>query len=240
MKQSFIIFIIIFCFFSCKIIKKEIFERDIPIEKTNILSSDLFFHNCWVFQPGDYYLISDTIIYDQPNINSSIIGYLNIHDKISVVEDAHEQEIIDDVTSCWYYIKHNNLKGFIFGGNIAKRTFIYDIDKNGIVDYFQYRISFAASNYHFDTRKDIMIYINDKQIITEKLFFENEYEDRVYFFNTCSFEKNDDLVLITLSGTGPISVENYIFSINKDGEINFLRYEKIGQFFEDGEWINYE
>ena len=202
---------------------------------------DSFYHLCWVFQPGEYYLLSDTVVYKFPKLDSSKIGNLGIHNKVIVIEDVHNQQDINDTTSCWYKIEYNKKKGYIFGGNIAKDTFICDIDKNGIVDYFQYRISRAASNYHFDTRKDVIIFINNKKIMTDNLNAGlNEYGYMRCYFNDCSFEQKNDIVIITLLGTGPTGIETYIFSINKLGDIAFLNASKKGTFFQNGEWIEYE
>jgi hypothetical protein len=193
------------------------------------------YHNCWVFKPDEYYLLSDTMVYEYPTLDSNIIGNLNVHDKIIIIEDVHNKQQINDVTSCWYKINHNNSEAYIFGGNIAKYTYICDIDNNGIYDYFQYRISFAIANNHFDTRNDIVIYINNKKIITDQLFSENGN----YIFNLCIFEQKNNEVIITLSRTSPVSKDDYLFTINSSGDISFINHYKKGRFFENGEWKEY-
>jgi len=236
-----IFFIIIFLFPACKTKedKQNVVYPESPFRNEELNRS---YHSSWVFQPGEYYLLSDTFIYQHPNSDSQKIGNINIHEKIIVIQDVHNQQRIDSTTSCWYEIKYNNIEGYIFGGNIAKETFICDIDGNGINDYFQYRISRAAANYHFDSRKDIIIYINNEKIIIgDRLSTEeNEHGNRGYFYNFCSFEKINNEVIITLTGAGPISEEDYIFSINGSGSISFIAHTKKGRFFENGEWIEYE
>ena len=165
-----ILTIIALIFFSCK--SKKIEQNDNTImflssEEFELKYIDELYHNGWFFQSSEYYLLSDTHIYEYPNFDSLKIGYINIHEKIYIIEDVHNQQTIDDTTSCWYKINYKNMEGYIFGGNIAKETFICDIDRNGINDYFQYRISFSMANNHFDTRKDIIIYINNRKILTD-------------------------------------------------------------------------
>ncbi|MCL2721082.1 MAG: hypothetical protein FWD47_07060 [Treponema sp.] len=231
MKNFHILFLIVIClFFDCK--TNEIEKND--------YSNELW-HFSWIFKPGEYYLLSDTFIYDHPNFESNKIGNINIHEKILVIENVHNQQKIDDTTSCWYKINYNNIEGYIFGANIAIKTLICDIGGNGINDYFHYRISAAAANFHLDTRKDVIIYINNERIIIGDSLSsdENEFGYRGYFFNWCSFEKIGNEVIITLSGTGHLNREDYIFSVNESGFISFIDHEKKGRFFENGQWVDY-
>jgi hypothetical protein len=249
MKNIIMIFIVFIVFSDCKTRKIEQYDNNSPNILNNEESEEKysekfdshFYHLCWVFQPNEYYLLSDTFVYENPSVNSKKIGNLNIHDKVIIIEDVHNQQEINDTMSCWYKIKYNNLTGYIFGGNISNDTFIYDLDNNGINDYFQYRISRAAANWHIDTRKDIIIYINNKKIMTNNLNAGlNEYGYMLCDFNFCSFELIDNEVIITLTNGGPSSVEDYIFSINGSGNILFINHHKRGTFFENGNWIEYK
>jgi hypothetical protein len=199
------------------------------------------YHESWKFKPGEYYLLSNTNVYEFPHINSKSIGYLRIHDIINIIEDVHNQHEINEVMSCWYKINYNNLEGYIFGGNIAKETFICDIDNNGINDFFQYRISRAAANWHINSMKDIIIFINGKRISTTQLNAgKNEHGFLLRYFNFCKFEQIKDEIIIKLTGAGPNSVEDYIFSIDVLGNIKLINHLKKGEFFENGKWIEYE
>jgi hypothetical protein len=237
MKKIIFLFIISFLIFSsCN--KSKIKENyDFP----DMNNYEEFLHNSWIFEPGEYYLLSNTNIYEFPHINSKSIGYLKIHDKINIIEDVHNEHEINDVRSCWYKINYKYLEGYIFGGNIAKETFICDMDNNGINDYFQYRISRTAANWHINSMKDIIIFINGKRIPTDQLNAgKNEHGFLLRFFNLCKFEQIKDEIIITLSGVGGNSLENYIFSIDVLGNIKLLNHLKKGEFFENGKWIKYE
>jgi hypothetical protein len=243
----FLLFINFFIFSSCNTGKiKE--NYDFPdilsykefLEEHPVIGDSLY-HKSWKFNPGEYYLLSNTNVYEFPHINSKSIGYLRIHDKINIIEDAHNQHEINDVMSCWYKINYNNFEGYIFGGNIAKETFICDIDNNGINDYFQYRISHAFANWHINSMKDIIIFINGARISTDQLNAgKNEHGNLLCFFNICKFEQIKDQIIITLSEAGGNSVEDYIFSIDVSENIKLIDHLKKGEFFENGKWIKYE
>ncbi|MCL2444106.1 MAG: hypothetical protein FWD13_11690, partial [Treponema sp.] len=137
--------------------------------------------------------------------------------------------------------KYNNMEGYIFGGNIAVKTFICDIDGNGTMDYFQHRISWQAANYHIDTRKDIILFINNIKINAGLLYAHDKTTiGEKYFFNLCSFEQVNNDVYITLSKASPVSLERYIFAVNALGDISLIDVYKTGSFFENDEWVEYE
>lgn len=246
-KVIFLLIIIFLIFSSCKKIKikenydfSDIYSYEEFLKKYPEMGESLY-HKSWRFEPGEYYLLSNTNVYEFPHINSKSIGYLRMHDKIIIIEDVHNQHDINDVMSCWYKINYNNLEGYIFGGNIAKETFICDMDNNGINDYFQYRISHAAANWQINSMKDIIIFINGKRISTDQLNAGiNEYGFLLRFFNFCKFEQKKDEIIITLTGAGPTNVEDYIFSVDVFGNIKLINHLKKGEFFENGKWIKYE
>jgi hypothetical protein len=247
MKKIIFLSVILFIFLSCNKSKiKEDYDFSDIYSYEEFLKEDpetgeLLYHNSWRFEPGEYYLLSNTNVYEFPHINSKCIGYLRIHDKINVIEDAHNEHEINDVRSCWYKIIYNKLEGYIFGGNIAKETFICDMDNNGINDYFQYRISFATANWRINSMKDIIIFINGKRVSTAQLNAgENEHGFLLRFFNFCKFEQIKEQIIIKLTGAGPNSTEDYIFSIDVFGNIKLINHLKKGEFFENGKWIKYE
>jgi hypothetical protein len=60
-----------------------------------------------------------------------------------VYEDEHnkhwEVEEIDGIPQWWYRINFNEIDGYIFGGYITMKKIAFDIDKNGMMDYFCFR-----------------------------------------------------------------------------------------------------
>jgi len=119
---------------------------------------------------------------NQPSLNGEIIETLHLSYEIEIIENMGNQLFIDGVLQNWYKIKCGNLIGYIFGGSIAAyvpafEINVYDIDKNGVNDYFFYRISktekvhegdilFTPKEfYSFISPNDIYIYINNKRII---------------------------------------------------------------------------
>ncbi|MCL2230864.1 MAG: hypothetical protein FWC01_07180 [Treponema sp.] len=247
MKNIFILFILsFFLFAACHRVKTIEYDFTDITSYENFLMKypqmgEIMYHKSWVFEPGEYYLLSNTNIYEYPHINSRSIGYLFIHDKINIIEDAHYQHNINDVVSCWYKINHKNTDGYIFGGNIAIDTFICDMDNNGINDIFQYRISEVDANWHINSIKDIIIYINGNRISTDSLNAGiNENGFLLRFFNFCRFEQKNGEVNIILTNAGPENMEEYIFSVNVSGNITLTNIHKEGRFFEKEEWMEYE
>jgi hypothetical protein len=209
------------------------------IEKKNMqeinISTDKIFHRSWIFEPGEYYLIANNVnIYSQPKVDAKILENLKIHDRIIVIKDVHNEQDIDKVISCWYKIQYNQIIGYIWGGNIAVKTFIFDIDNNGINEYFQYRISWVAANYHYYADRDLIIYFNNKQVSSE--IFINDTSGYNWF--DCHFEKGK--AVIDLSHGGPNYIEHCIFEMDTNGNISLKDIIKKGKIFENGKWIIYK
>ncbi|GHU37058.1 hypothetical protein FACS1894172_20340 [Spirochaetia bacterium] len=182
-------------------------------------------------------------IYSTPRIDSKLVDSLKLHDKIYVIEDVHNEQEINGTTSCWYKIKYNNTKGFIWGGNIAVETFIFDIDKNNINDYFQYRISWVGSNYHFDAKNDVLIYINGNNISTDYLKRNDEiFKDEIfkYSYDRCTFELSENRAIINLNHGGPNYFAKYTFEMDRDGIITPTNIIIKGEIFDGKEWKIYE
>ncbi|MDR0322536.1 MAG: SH3 domain-containing protein [Treponema sp.] len=138
---------------------------------------------------GKYHVLASTVnIYNQPNLNGNIIGQLQLFDEIEVIENMGNEQRIDGFFQYWYKIKHRDLEGYIWGGYIGIETLVYDIDSNGINDYFSYRISGVIDsenltnkiNYKnkivnaiiINGRNDIFIFINGRRL-------EFEFETRI-------------------------------------------------------------
>ena len=134
-------------------------------KETTLFSQEFIYE----FFPGQYYILDYPInIRSQPNLNGEILGKLNLHDKIEVLEKTNNIQNINDVEAYWYKIKFNEVLGYIFGGYIAANKFIFDIDQNGVDDYLYFRFSKTIpSNTYLgftsiiDSFTDIFIYINN-------------------------------------------------------------------------------
>jgi hypothetical protein len=142
--------------------------------------------------PGTYYILDYPInIRSQPNLQGIVIGKLNLHDEIEVFEAIKSGDfwtdvsLIDGVVQYWYYIKHENIYGYIFGGYIAIKTVVFDIDNNGIDDYFYYRYgSVWGWNYGSDPQLnpgDVFIYINGKRAPNDEI--EKAWKHRVVWLD---------------------------------------------------------
>ena len=149
------------------------------------------------FQPDSlysgfaYYLLADRIrVRSEPNLNGEILGHLTVNTEVKIIECAFNGQVIDDFLAYWYKIEYNNSFGYIWGGNIAKKTLVYDIDDNGVNDYFHYRSQrilaeeHGAGNYSdiVDMNKDIFVYINNTVI--NNTFEVERRDDRAYLYCT--------------------------------------------------------
>jgi hypothetical protein len=161
----------------------------------------------------------------EPTRNSNVIAILTFYDEIEIIENSLIQEKINDVWGFWYKIKYGNIIGYTFGGNIAYETFVTDIDKNGIQDYFCYRFSTTRSPWHampyLNTYSDIIIYINNQRIGTYNLVTDRN----VHQFEECNFSTEIDetgikYVIIELIYSGrDDSGYVYFLKVKSDGKI---------------------
>jgi len=95
----------------------------------------------YTIEPGTYRILDYPInIRDQPTINGNVIGKLQLHDEIEVIENMGNPQVIGGVLQNWYKIKSSDREGYIWGGFIATEVLIADVDGNGINDYFYSRI----------------------------------------------------------------------------------------------------
>ena len=192
-------------------------------------------HFSWIFSPGDYYIMAyDVKMYSEIN-GQNIIGVLNVHDKIEILENMYNEERFDEITSCWYKIKYNDIIGYIWGGNIAKETFIFDIDNNGVIDYFQYRISSVFSNFNISANRDILIFLNGENI-SSNLYSNIENGN----YNQCFFSIDNGIAIIELFETSLINTVNNIFKMDVYGNILLKEIIMSGRFWKNGQWVIYE
>jgi len=148
-----------------------------------------------------------------------IIAILNLHDEIEITENSWIAEKIDNVWGYWYKINHGNINGYIFGGYISIKTFIIDIDKNGINDYFYYRKHYDR---YFDPVNDVLIYINNKKISTNIMDNKEEYFADNNFNGECIFEEKNGYVLVIFDGGGRDIEYEYKYKILPNGNIEYL------------------
>ena len=171
-----------------------------------------------LFSPGYYYMLDSPVnVRLEPNLNSRIIGQLKLHERIEIIGSAVLIQQIDNIWAGWYKTKYGNDLGYIWGGYIAYKTLVFDIDKNGIDDYFYYRLRDVQSYIGFiDAWQDIFIYINNKKVSTKDLYPRN--------CSGCDFEINGDKILIYVSNSSEIRAEYNIFEMDKYGKIRFVSH----------------
>jgi len=117
------------------------------------------------FEAGYYYMLNNSDIFSEESLQSIIIDRLNQNDRVEIIECTLNQETIDGFTAYWYKIKYNFIEGYVWGGNIAVETLVYDLDGNGVNDYFHYRVSEVIDNYNeINGLTDIFIFINNRRI----------------------------------------------------------------------------
>jgi hypothetical protein len=180
-------------------------------------------YGSYEFDTGFYYMLDYPVnIRSQPNLQGGVIGKLGLNDKIEILENAGNEQKIDNVWAYWYKIRFNNITGYIWGGYIAVKTLVFDIDGNGIDDYFYYRISDVKNVFYgFDTVRDIFIYINNER----KLISIKNSEGKTFRWNFyCVFEKGRNKVIMKLINPGPPGDDDYIeiYEIDKNGTLKFI------------------
>jgi hypothetical protein len=175
----------------------------------------------YVFHYDKYHVFQQGVkIRAKPSNNSGIIKELNLHDEIQIIEYTDKEEKINDMWGYWYKIKQNNVTGYIFGGYIAIKTLITDIDKNGIKDYFYLR---HTSGWDINPDKDILVYINNKKIDTS-ILSTTERSLPGYPYEKCIFEAGDGDVLIGLSQYGRHDYEYmHIFKVLPNGKVEYVQ-----------------
>jgi hypothetical protein len=187
----------------------------------------------WEHKPGVYYMLDYPVrIRSQPNLQGDIIGILGINSQIKVVSSEGRESIqkINNIRAPWYKIQFENITGYVWGGYIAAETLVFDIDNNGIDDYFHYRISDTYHVFwHIDAQTDIIIYINNEKMSTTAI--RNSRGRSSYMW--CTFEKKNGKAIIILSSSsaGPGFYTRDTFEIDKNGRIILLE-----EFFKEDEY----
>jgi hypothetical protein len=173
-------------------------------------AQDIYKHHI-VIEPGVYHMLDFPVnIRSQPNLQGIIIGRLNLYDEIEVIEDAGNEQQIENVWACWYKIKHGNIIGFIWGGYIARGS---SVPGENYFSFWRYSDiqNINGTNYGIiDSRKDIIIYLDGKKSSTQGLIFEGNY---IYFY--CEF---------TFWGPGVRAINLYYQIIPNKRYVNFRHF----------------
>jgi hypothetical protein len=159
--------------------------------------------SAWSLPLGLHYMLDDGVrIRSEPNLRGSIIGKLELHDTIEILENTEIEQQINNVWAYWYKIRHNNLVGYIWGGFTAMAALIFDIDENGQNDYFYYRASSMVQVFDFVPEirpTDIFIYINNRRIPVD--IPEHSYS-YIKWYTVCTFEVQSGKVIMQLLQLG--------------------------------------
>jgi hypothetical protein len=181
------------------------------------------------FLPGDdHYMLDYPVnVRSEPNLKGNVIGQLALHERIKIIERMDNYQEINNILAYWYKIAYKGSFGYIWGGYIACISLIFDIDGNGVNDFFYFRVSNISSDglrdmFVIDSWNDVFIYINNKKISTHDLQLNNNHKWR-----WCYFVKSNNKVTIELVSdirSGPNVLEYIdVFEIDKNGKIEFIK-----------------
>jgi len=197
-----------------------------PSSNTGSFYPEIPSHKVYNFTPGDYYMLDYPVnIRAEPNLQGEVIGKLGMNSKINVISPVYEEKVlvIGAVESLWYQIEYENISGYIWGGYISVRTLVYDIDNNGVDDYFHFRISkIHGHRYYINAYNDVVIYLNNKKlpamnvytISPEKELFRREDWGDCLFKPT---EKNTVLIYLSFGSDGYFAAD--IYEMDATGKI---------------------
>ncbi len=220
-----------------------------------LVSSMVVYSESYQFDPGVYYLLDGRInVRSEPNLSGEIIGRLNVNTQVKIVECVFNEQVIDEVSAYWYKIDFNNSHGYIWGGYIAIKTFIHDIDKNGVDDYFHYRISKVRNGetlMHMNS--DTFIYINGNRIPSNFVADNDNIPESLIIWNDCGiglYEYGPGLMdgsvlygfIITNADFEPIRGDQMAwigYRIDKNGAINPSNSSWTSRFWDNQERQNY-
>jgi hypothetical protein len=201
----------------------------------------------YLFEEGKKYHIFQyrANLRDAPGRNGGVLAVLSMHDEIEILENSWKQEKINDVYGYWYKIKYGNITGYTFGGNIAVETLIADIDKNGIPDYFSYRLhySYEGSLYGgVNNLQDIKIVINNREITTREIIPQGrDYWDtdktlrykEGYSFNMCEIIPRGNYVTMEMLINQKCWMDRYIYKVFPAGNIRFIEMVYDDEYVSD-------
>lgn len=180
----------------------------------------------YILEPGKYYLNDYELIYEEPNYTGlsadyRLIEQIKIYDEIEIIEHMGRGEDSPFTIVNWYKIKYKDIEGYI-----TIQTYNFDIDNNGIEDYFFYKLSRDDEGIIKLLPADIFIYINNKRISVEK--FEEIYLEFQYIIKSWDkgrLYKNDEenKATINILCSSDIGYNGLYFELDRDGIISFIK-----------------
>jgi len=110
-KLTFFLTIMFFCFVSCTK-KSELPElyNEVIIETETIGSNDVENIPDFTYSNDNYQEIRDS-----PDIDSEILGLINLSEYFSVIDISEQKDLINDSNYYWYKITNENITGWISG-----------------------------------------------------------------------------------------------------------------------------
>jgi len=260
-----ILFLIILILFGCK--KKENIQNDIVHDKNHFIENDIcqekniesnvLFDNTsdlmesYIINPGIFFIYINTLLNNLrsiPNIDGEIVEvqeslYGFDAQEINIIEYTGIEERKDNIIYNWYKVSlsySNNKEGYL-----RVETFVYDIDNNGIDDYFYLR--YLPTNYYMHSFElkyyEIYIIINNERIsnnIFEKIYLDNfneyvvggsEYDREEFVLKACIWTEGKfiekkgkiNLIITTYDWIKQHNKEAYIFEIDYNGDILLIK-----------------
>jgi hypothetical protein len=169
------------------------------------------------------------LVRSEPNLSGRVIGQLDANSMVNIIECAFNEETIENVSAYWYKIEYNNSYGYIWGGFIAVETLAYDIDNNGINEYFHYRISRIENTINsIDLNRDLFIYINDSLKAIDSIDPLNNLHNKKSIWTFCEIRESGYEsylggpveILFAIYDKGGSQKEVFWFYISENGEVN--------------------
>jgi hypothetical protein len=183
-------------------------------------------HRPFNIEPGKYNIMDFPVnIRNRPDLNGGIIGQLQLHDEIEIIENMGNTQTIEGVLQNWYKMKIGNLEGYIWGGYIAIGGKVFDIDGNNKKEIIYHRISYMKKSPFDDFNywkiifpNDIFIYINNKRISNQTI--EDRHKDMINYaiWEYCDYNQKEDYILLDI---GDLASGDW-FKIYPDSRIEWV------------------
>lgn len=194
------------------------------------------------FKNGMYRILDFPVnIRSTPGLTSNVIGRLDLHSEIEILEKTNVSQHIDGKTHYWYKIRYNNDTGYVWGGLIAVESFAQTVNGQDIKIYYRYsyiegRITGPGGqhDYYFPMIKpeDIFIYINGRRINTDVIsniytqtYFTLHDSSRYYVrtdWHYISLYPDGDIIRLSLTDR---AASYSMFTLTTDGVIRYIRTE---------------
>jgi hypothetical protein len=147
----------------------------------NLGAQEVVGNPIYEFATGKYSMLYSPVnIRSHPNLTGSVVGRLELHSEIEILENTKNSQIIDGMTHYWYKIQYGNITGYIWGGYISIRAFSFNNYGNNIKCYYRVsnrkKFETGTSNgiqysHYFDSilPNDIFIYINNRRVLVNEI-----------------------------------------------------------------------